>query len=370
LAVYQRAAALKPSSIDIHDNLGLTYQALNQLDLAEDAFRKTIQLSGQIIADEEARFVDEAEYGSHHWHLALLQLLKGDYKQGFARYRSRICAVKGLARPVMPMPLWKGEDIRGRSLLVCDEQGYGDTLMLARWLPLLRAQGIKIYFQVSQPLLPLFQGWDGIDYLVGKQETLPPCDYFCSSFDLPFCCGATLADLPQQVPYISLSPPDAASRLVSARPKIGVVWGGSPRHKHDAKRSISLAVFAKVFDGVDVDFYNFTRDLKTGDADLLPHYPLHNLVPDIPDFAAAARFMGQMDLLISCDTAMVHLAGALGKKVWVLLPFSPDWRWLIGRDDSPWYPTARLFRQQAAGDWGGVVEEVTSALQQEFHPAK
>ena len=161
ITAYQTALKLNPRRADIWDNLAQTYQSLNRLDEAEATFWKAVDVAGQTIDDEEEREVIESEYGNRHWHLALVELLRGKYKQGFARYRSRVNEIKELKRLSFPFPLWKGEDLTGKSLLVCDEQGYGDTLMLARFLPVLRARGVRVVFSVHKVLVPLLQGWPG-----------------------------------------------------------------------------------------------------------------------------------------------------------------------------------------------------------------
>ncbi len=359
---YKRALALNPARADIWDNLAQTYQALNRLDEAEETFRKTVEVAGQAIDGDGAREIDESEYGDRHWHLALIELLQGKYKEGFDRYRARGLAIPELKRKKLPFPLWKGENLNGKSLLVCDEQGFGDTMMLARFLPPLKAQGAKVVFSVHKALKPLFAGWPCLDGLITHEDRIPMCDYFCSSFDLPHRLGATLETLPRNVPYLPVLPPDDATRLPQEDFKIGVVWGGSPLHLSDKKRSVPLALFADIFSAPGVQFYSFNRDFKPGDAELLPRYPIKDLSPQLTDFAASARLIGQMDLVITCDTATAHLAGGLGKNVWILLPFAPDWRWLIDRNDSPWYPTARLFRQPKPEDWQSVVAAVKTEL--------
>jgi len=358
---YRKALELNPSRADIWDNLAQSYQALNRLEEAEQAFRKAVEVDGQSLEDETAE-VDEKDYGHRHWHLALIELLRGKYKEGFARYRARTAAIPELKRQAIPFPLWKGENLRGKSLLVCDEQGFGDTIMMARFLPVLRRGGARVVFSVHPVLKPLFEGWDGADAVIAHTERPQVCDYFCSSFDLPHRCGATLETLPRSVPYIPRFAPDEATLLSDKGFKVGVVWGGSPLHLSDKKRSIPLALFADLFTAPHVAFYCLNRDLKAGDEETLPRYPMKNLIPLLKDFAASARLIGQMDLLITCDTATAHLAGALGKKTWILLPFAPDWRWLTGRDDSPWYPSVRLFRQPKPEDWQSVLLEVKKAL--------
>jgi tetratricopeptide (TPR) repeat protein len=363
LAAYRHALELNGTNANIWDNLAQTYQSLNRLDEADAAFRQAVAVSGQTIADEDSREIDENEYGSRHWHLALVELLRGDYRHGFARYRSRFKEIKELQRPILPCPLWRGEDLTGKTLLVGDEQGYGDTLMLARFLPLMRANGVRIVFSVHKVLVPLFRGWSGADVVIAHGDRVPPSDYFCSSFDLPHRCGTTLETLPHDVPYLPVLPPDNETQLPFGGYKVGVVWGGSPLHLNDGKRSVPLAVFADLFSTANVHFYSFNRDLKPGDAELLPTYAIDNLVPKLNDFAAASKLINQMDLIITVDTATAHLAAGLGKKTWVLLPFAPDWRWLTGRDDSPWYPYVHLFRQPRSGDWTSVIAAVKEALE-------
>ena len=367
IEAYKRALALKPERADIWDNLGQTYQALNRLDEAEATFRKTIEVAGQVIADEDKRVVAEEEYGNRHWHLALMELLRGKYKLGFARYRARFKDVGGLMRPNYSRPVWKGEDLNGKTILVWDEQGFGDTLMFCRYIPLMKAKGARIIFSVHPVLEPLFKGWDAIDSVITHGSAVSNYDYHASVFDLPYCFGTVLETIPAQVPYLPAPPPDAKTKLEGdGRRKIGVVWGGSPLHKNDERRSVPLKLFAELFDEFRYQFFSLNRDLKDGEAALLPQLPVTDLVPRITNFADTARFMSQLDLIITCDSATAHLAGGLGKPVWILIPFSPDWRWLTERGDSPWYATAQLFRQDKIRDWVGVIQKVRKALRDEI----
>jgi tetratricopeptide (TPR) repeat protein len=361
--VYMHALALKPDRADLWDNLGQCYQSLNRLEEAEAAYRKTIEVAGQVIANEDTREVAEEEYGNRHWHLALIELLRGKYKEGFARYRARFEDVGELKRPDFSRPLWRGEDLTGKTLLVTDEQGYGDTLMLCRYLPLLKQRGVKIIFSVHPVLEPLFQGWAGADTVIVHGQPVPLYDYFATTFDLPHRFGTTLADIPAQIPYLPLLEPDDKTKITrGGRMKIGVVWGGNPLHGNDARRSIPYNIFAPVFIDRIAQFYSLNRDSRPGDIEKLKTLPVVNLAPRIQNFADAARLMRQLDLIITCDTATAHLAGGLGCKVWTLLPFAPDWRWLTDREDTPWYPGMRLFRQQRIGDWEGVIKRVVEAL--------
>jgi tetratricopeptide (TPR) repeat protein len=365
IEIYKHTLALKPERADIWDNLGQTYQSLNRLEEAEATFRKTIEVAGQVITGDGTREIAEEEYGNRHWHLALMELLRGKYKAGFARYRARFREIGDLKRPLHPQPLWRGENLSGKTLLVHDEQGYGDTLMFCRYLPLLKKRGARVIFYVHPALAPLFKGWEGADQIVMHGQPVSGFDYHATTFDLPHRFGTMLETIPAEIPYLPPLEPDDNTELVhDGRMKVGVVWGGSPLHKNDDKRSIPLETFAAIFNEPGMQFCSLNRDMKTGDMRLLPRYPVIDLSLRLHHFGDAARFMRQMDLIITCDTATAHLAGGLGKPVWTLLPFAPDWRWLTGRDDSPWYPTMRLFRQSRAGDWEGVMARVKAALRE------
>ncbi len=363
IEAYKRALQLKPERVDIWDNLGQTYQSMNRLEEAEAAYRTCIEVAGQVISDEATRNVAEKDYGNRHWHLALLELLRGNLAAGFARYRSRFKDVGGLKRPNFSRPLWKGEDLIDKTILITDEQGFGDTLMFCRYLPMLKQRGAKIIFSVHKVLQPLFQDWQGQDILITHGDTVPPYDFYASVFDLPHLFGTTLDTVPADIPYLPMLQTDEATRLpTDARPRIGVVWGGSPAHGNDARRSIPLKIVAELFKDTRFQFYSLNRDMKAGDAELLPTLPITDLTPRIKNFADGAKLVRQLDLIITCDTATAHLAGGLGIPVWVMLPFAPDWRWLTNRSDNPWYPSIRLFRQPKIGDWAGVVSQVQDAL--------
>lgn len=365
LQPYHRALQLNPRWPEVWDNLAQTYQFLNRLEEAEKAYHATIEAAGQTIKDEKTRRVDEKEYGNRHWHLALLELLKGDLKSGFARYRARFEEVGGLARPAYPVPVWQGQDLNGKTILVMDEQGLGDCLMLLRYLPLLKQRGARVWLLVHPALVPLLEGWDALDRLIPRGEPVRDFDFFASIFDLPYAFETTLATIPADVPYLPVPQPDANTKLdlQSGKKHVAVVWGGAPKHKQDLKRSVPLFVFASLFNCPDVQFFSLNRDKREGDDALLAKLPVVDLAPRLNNFRGAAQYMAQMDLIITCDTATAHLAGALGKPVWTLLPFAPDWRWLLGRDDTPWYPSMRLFRQRKSGDWEDVITRVRAELQ-------
>ncbi len=365
MVAYKRALAIEPERADLWDNLGQTCQYMNRLDDAEKAFRKAVSVAGQEIPDEDSRHVPEKEYGNRHWHLALLELLKGDYKRGFARYRSRFGEVEGLRRRDLGAPPWNGEEIRGKTILVYDEQGMGDCLMLCRYLQLLRERGAVVKFLVQPALEPLFRHWEGADNVISRAATKQDAaaaiggfDFHASVFDLPYCFGTSLATVPDRVPYLPTPKPMAIPESGGFKRRVGVAWAGAPKHKHDAARSIPLRDFSALFSVKGIDFFSFNRDMREGDAEILSRCGVTDLSPRISDFMDAAKFMAAMDLIVTCDTATAHLAGGMGRRVWTLLPFSPDWRWMTERAHTPWYPTMTLFRQPKSGDWAAVMAKV------------
>jgi tetratricopeptide (TPR) repeat protein len=356
IAACQEAVRIKPDYADAWTIIGQSCQSLKRPKDARQAYRRAIEANGQTIQGEDGREVAEDEYGNRHWDLALAELQDGDLLHGFARYRSRFKALSNLKRQKLPQPLWQGEDVRGKTILVMGEQGYGDTLMFCRYLPLLRTRGACVIFLPPPALVPLF----GADQFRSPRDRL---DLHASVFDLPHRFGTTLDTIPANVPYLPTPAPDARTRISgNGRIKVGLIWAGEPSHGNDKRRSIPLAQMTDLFAGTHAQIFSLTRDLRPGDTEMLAYYSIPNLAPLLDDFLSSARLIGQMDLVITCDTASAHLAGGMGKKVWILLPFNPDWRWLLGRDDSPWYPTARLFRQEAPGDWAGVIRRVQSAL--------
>ncbi|MDX9690109.1 MAG: tetratricopeptide repeat protein [Proteobacteria bacterium] len=363
LIAYRKALQLEPERADLWDNLGQTYQCLGRNEESRKAYLKSVEVAGQFIADEDTRKVDESEYGNRHWHLALIELLLGDYRRGFARYRARFHDVKGLQRPKIAAKVWHGEEVRDCTILVMDEQGHGDGLMMARYCPLLRARGAYVKFQLHPALAPYFKGWSGADEILTHDQPIGSCDYYASIFDLPYGFRTALGSIPCQVPYLPLPEPDRDTTVLGERGlKIGVVWAGAPLHKQDSKRSIPLSVFSHLFEESSFCFYSFNRDKREGDEEILAHYNVRDLSGKLYTFLQTAQLMRQMDLIITCDTSTAHLAGGMGLPVWTLLPFAPDWRWLMDREDTAWYPTMRLFRQKKPRAWAPLMAHVREAL--------
>jgi hypothetical protein len=268
--------------------------------------------------------------------------------------------------------LWLGtESIEGKTILIFADEGFGDTIHFARYVPMLAARGAKVVLVVEEPLRPLLAGLEGVVQSLPKPApAFPPFDLHCPICMLPLAFGTRLDTIPAAPSYL---PPPAETRVHAweqrlsehARPRkrlrVGLVWSGNPKHSNDHNRSIALRALSPLLEA-DVTFVSLQKDVRLDDKVLLPASSIIDLTAEITDFTETAALMSCLDLVISVDTSAAHLAAALGRPTWILLPYLPDYRWLLDRDDSPWYPTARLFRQSARRDWAEVIEEVRCAL--------
>jgi ADP-heptose:LPS heptosyltransferase len=260
--------------------------------------------------------------------------------------------------------------VAGKTILLYHEQGMGDTIQFARYSEALSKEGAHVIIQVQAPLVPLMRGMAGTERVIGPKDPLPPFQLQCPLMSLPLAFGARLENIPAKVPYLSVPSEWIAAwteRLgTAAAPRVGIAWSGNPKHGNDQNRSIALKELLPLL-SAGVEVVSLQKDVSEADRDVLKAHPqIQDFGAAIRDFADTAALMSLLDLVISVDTAPVHLAGALGKPVWVLLPFSPDWRWMLDREDSPWYPTARLFRQPAFGDWHSVIRRIAEELRRRF----
>lgn len=351
---YRQLVTVKPDHYAAWDNLAQLEQAFAHHAEAEKAYQRALALA--------------PDDPTINYHCALFDLLHGRLAQGFAGYEWRFKAVKKLKRIKHgSAPLWDGSDPRGKTILVVDEQGFGDSIMFCRYLPVLRQLGAQVVYACRTPLQALLRGqWDGADdYVLLTEAVTTPCDAFAMMMDLPHLLRGLQGDadhfIPSSTPYLP-APSGAVPALLTTetRLKVGVAWAGNRDHKHDFRRSIPFGVFAALFGVPGVQFYNLLRpdDMRGEEAARFDALGVVDLGTQITDFAATARCMAALDLIIAVDTSTVHLAGALGRPVWVLLPLGPDWRWQTLRADSPWYPTARLYRQASYGDWATVLQQV------------
>jgi len=358
-ALYQGAIRLKPEFTTAQGNLGVLLFDLGRAAEAERCFRGALSMAPT----------------SHQAQMNLAQLLltQGRFAEGWPLYEGRLFVHARLgAAPAQPpaCPRWQGEPLEGKSVLVMPEQGLGDELQFCRYLPWLKAQGVSRLTLLCRPsqkaLLETLAGPDMVVSLSDAKPHLGSHDYWTFLLSLPLHAGTRLASVPAQIPYLHPDPARIArhaGRLAGAGLRVGLVWRGNPRHSNDAERSLpGLEVLAPLWaiDGVRV------FSLQKSDEPLAAQpsgQPLVDLGPLIGDFADTAALLSQLDLLVSVDTSVAHLAGALGVPCWILLPcFKTDWRWLQGRDDSPWYPRMRLFRQSTRGDWARPVADMVLAL--------
>ncbi len=387
---YRCALGFAPGDAGVLNNLGVTLQDLGRLDEAAACFRQSIAAQPDAahaylnlgLAARDAMLVDEAVGAARtavrlaptlaeaHTALGFGLLLKGELEEGFAEYewRSRMADFPSPRRS-FPTPAWDGRDITGRTLLVHDEQGVGDTIMLARYAPLLQARGIRVIVECNTQLVRLLSAMPGVAGVVGRFETLPPHDAHIALASLPHRLGTTLYSIPADVPYLRPEPALAAAwaeRLAHTPGlKVGLVWAGNPEFKADSLRSPRLKGFLPLLQVPGISFFGLQKGPGRQDLDRCGPMPASftDLGPDISDFADTAAIMANLDLVISSCTAPAHLAGALGRRAWTVLPFAPDWRWLDAGVCTPWYPTMRLFRQDRLGDWTPVMTRVRNALQ-------
>jgi tetratricopeptide (TPR) repeat protein len=356
LACLQHALRLKPDFAEAHYNLGNVLKEQGQLTEALASYQQALRLT--------------PDYAEAHWNRALVWLLAGDFEQGWPEYEWRWQRQEA-SPPRFPQPRWDGASLHGQTILLWAEQGLGDTLQFVRYAPLVQARGGCVLVACQPALVPLLSRCPGIDQLLSQGSPLPPFDAWAPLLSLPGLLQTTLATVPRTVPYLFPDPERVQYWRQELHPlegfKIGIVWQGNSRHQNDKQRSIPLAQFEPLARVERVQLISLQkgagREQLEAVAERFPVIDLGQRL-DGDSLADAAAAMQNLDLLIACDTALAHLAGALGVPVWLALPFAPDWRWLLEREDSPWYPSMRLFRQQKWGDWDEVFARMAAALQQ------
>jgi len=304
------------------------------------------------------------------WNTAMMHLLLGDFEKGWIGRAARWSVpTLALVRRTFSQPAWLGDrPIEGKTILLYSDEGLGDTIQYARYVPLLAAQGARIILQVESAVRPLLVGIPGVSQCLSTTE-LPEFDFHCALSDLPLAFGTRLATIPAEVPY--LCAPAAAQMRVwedrlgpHDRLRVGLVWSGNPAHQNDHNRSIALQLLAPMLD-CGAQFVSLQKGVRDRDRPFLAGLSnIVDLTKHLTDFTETAALVSCLDLVISVDTSVAHLVGALGRPIWILLPYTPDFRWLLDRDDSPWYPSARLFRQSKSREWLSVVEHVRTNLQE------
>ena len=379
IEMYEKAIALHLNHPNVYYNLGVIFKAQNRFEEAAELYEKTIALSpdhanaytnlGNIRKDqnrlEEAMSLYEKAIALNPnnanalLNKSLILLARGNLLKGFALYEKRR-TLRAFSKPA-----WKGEEsLEGKTLLIYSEQGFGDTIQFCRYIERVVKLGCTIIFEVAKPLLPLMRQLSGVSCFVEKGETLPPFDVHCSLLSLPFAFKTTLESIPSKERYLtaySQKIADWQKLLSGIKPKVGLVWSGSETNKGDVYRSIFLetllASLPKSF-----EYICLQKEVRQSDHTALENSSIHFLGESLHDFSDTAAVCSLMDLVVSVDTSVAHLSAALGKKTVVLLPFAPDWRWLLERNDSPWYPTIQLLRQDTMDDWQSVLHQLNQIL--------
>jgi tetratricopeptide (TPR) repeat protein len=358
-ASFRQVIALNPELSDAYSNLAITLKELGKHQDAETVFRRAIQLN--------------PNHAGAHYNLAMLLLLLGDYALGWEEYEWRWPVLHGVPLGGRPstQPVWDGSPLNGRTILLYAEQGLGDTIQFLRFAPLVRDRGGRVVVEVQPALVGVLEGCPGIDQIVPQGGALPEFDVQASLMSLPRILNTRNDTTPASVPYLTANHQRIAywQREFNALPgfKVGIVWQGNPKHRNDRIRSAPLAIFAHL---AQLDGVQLISLQKGAGREQLPAFTAKYSVFDwgaradegtgsLADLAAVIK---SLDLVVTVDTAPAHLAGALGVPVWVAVPLVPDWRWLLDREDSPWYPTMRLVRQTRNGDWDDVFARIARAI--------
>ena len=387
VAAYCRALAESPDNAGTHSNLGNALRALGRFAEAEACHRRAIALDPEFteahynlgIALKDQRRIDDAlgcfdtvlaknpDHVDAHWDRALAWLVAGDFARGWPEYEWRWRLAEHTPRE-LSQPLWDGSDLNGRTILLHAEQGMGDSIQFARYAPLVAAWGGRVLLECQPPLVRLFESLDGVGEIIPRGGVLPAFDTHAPLLSLPGILGTTGRTIPRDIPYLSADRGrakqlrDQLTALTNGL-KVGLVWAGKPSHKNDRNRSLDFESLVGLLGLEDIFFFSLQFGPRGGDMRVAGCDGLiTDLSASIKDFADTAIVLEALDLLITVDTSPAHLAGALGKPVWVLLPYVPDWRWLLDRDDSPWYPSLQLFRQDRPNDWSKPLRRLAEAL--------
>jgi tetratricopeptide (TPR) repeat protein len=408
-AAYRRAIDLDPAWPDPQFNLGITLKEQGELEEAADCYRRAIELRPRYQeayynlgnAFRDLRRLEEAveayraaialrpDFPDAHHNAALALLALGDLPAGWAEYEWRwktpqmSAGVRQFAKP-----LWRGEALEGRTLLIHAEQGFGDTVQFCRFTRLAEARGARVILEVQPALIRLLVGLKGAAEVVAQGQDLPEFDLHCPMLSVPLALGTTMETIPAEPSYLKPDPalvaawrvrmeharsaeggaapaPDRFDLVPSgsgARTRIGLVWAGKPSNLSDARRSIAPERMAPLFRLPGLSFFSLQKDGPRAPSE----FAMTDLMREAEDFADTAALIANLDLVISVDTAVAHLAAATGKPVWLLDRFDACWRWLTGRRDSPWYPGLKIYRQKRPGDWDTVLTEVADDLRRDL----
>ncbi len=390
--LFDRALKVKPGFAAAWSNRGNALLELKRPDEALASYDRALRiqpeyalaLHGRANALRELHRYDEAlesyaralkakpNYAEAHWNESLCRLLLGDFDLGWQKYEWRWKqAQSARAFRNFAQPLWLGEiPLAGRTILLHAEHGFGDTLQFCRYGPLVAAMGARVVLEVPPDLKLVCQTLAGVDMLLDTSESLPAFDFHTPLMSLPLAFGTRLDSIPAAVPYLHPDPVKVAAwqDLLGPRtkPRIGLVWSGSPQHGNDQNRSLAASLLDELVSDA-AEFICLQKEFRNDDEKFVQQqFNVRTFGEQLRNFSDTAALVATLDLVITVDTSIAHLAGALGKPVWILLPFAPDFRWLLERTDSPWYPSARLFRQPGFGQWPTVLAELRNALAEQF----
>jgi tetratricopeptide (TPR) repeat protein len=348
---FRHVLKLKPDHVHAMMNLGTSLKALGRLDEAITWLRCTAEFA--------------PDFADAHWNLALTLLLSGDYLNGWKEYEWRL-EIPDIPVRKFHQPVWDGSVRTEKTLLLHAEQGMGDVIHFVRYTALARKRVGRVILDCHEPLVRLLSDIKGVDQIVSTGKLLPLFDIHLPLLSLPRVLGATPDNVPNDMPYLkadSVLIDKWRAKISTGKYRVGIVRAGNPRHDDDHNRSIKPSTFARLLKMPDVSFYSLQKESPDSQSIVaLEGINVIDTGPELTDFADTAALIANLDLIISVDTAVAHLAGAMGKPVWLLLPFAPDWRWMLYRDDTPWYPTMRIFRQSRPGDWDGVLVDIARAL--------
>ncbi|MFB2836909.1 FkbM family methyltransferase [Floridanema evergladense] len=384
IACYQQSLALNPNYIDAYNNLGNVLLSQGKAEEAIACYQKALELNpnyvqahynyanalkyqdkwDEAIAQLEYTLTLEPNFAEAHKNLGISLLIKGEFARGFAEYEWR-WHTKEYRKIASFQPLWHQGDLQAKKILLLCEQGFGDNIHFIRYAPLIAQQGAHITLACYEELYRLFSTVPGVEEIVTSGTTVE-YDYCAATMSLPYLMGTTAETIPANIPY--LFPPKTTSIILEAPPetylKIGIVWAGNPGNTNDRNRSCSLLNFLPLLDIPGIAFYSLQKGAKAQDLTALNlTSKIQDIGEKITDFADTAATINQLDLVICVDTSVAHLAGAMGKTVWVLLSKVADWRWMLEGENNPWYPTLRLFRQTNLGDWQPVFQKVALELE-------
>ena len=353
VASYDRAIQLKPDYAEAFSNRGIALENLNQFTAAIASYEKAISL--------------KPDYAEAYWNKSLALLLRGDFAKGWPlyewRWKNEISQTK---LRNFTQPLWLGQaSLQGKTILLHSEQGLGDTIQFCRYAKVVKELGARVVMEVPEPLMGLFSGIEGVDELMVKGSPLPDFDFHCPLLSLPLAFQTTLANIPRNQAYLTSLPNKVVEWKVKLGPqtkrRVGLVWSGSTGHKNDHNRSLTFDGLSRYLSN-DFEYICLQKEMRDWDKESLKKSSVQYFGDEVNDFTDTAALCELVDVVISVDTSVAHLAAALGKPTWVLLPFAPDWRWLLDIVDSPWYESMRLYRQDADRDWAGVVKRVGNDL--------